>query len=196
MRRDDGVFEYTISLSYLQIYCEMIQDLLVDAVGEEMASRVHIREAGDGSVAVDGLTLTSVRNVGEAMALFEHGNNNRTTACTKMNATSSRSHAALMITIEQRSVQSFVATASRRSSIPSGSKNPTLQRGKLFLVDLAGSERVSTAIGGGPSGSFNYARLGELKAINLSLSSLGNCIQALAEGQVSLYAEPLVSPSK
>ena len=183
VRRDDGVFEYTVTLSYLQIYCEMIQDLLVDAGdgGEEISSRVHIREAADGSVAIDGLTSTSVANVKEAMALFEHGNSNRTTACTKMNATSSRSHAALLVTIEQRSVRSF---ASSSSSSSSGGKNPTLQRGKLFLVDLAGSERVSTAIGGGPSGSFNYARLGELKAINLSLSCLGNCIQALGEGQV------------
>ena len=49
----------------------------------------------------------------------------------------------------------------------------TLRRGQLFLVDLAGSERAKNS---GVMG----VHLSELKAINLSLSALGNCISALA----------------
>lgn len=51
--------------------------------------------------------------------------------------------------------------------------NRTL-RGKLMLVDLAGSERVRRTSSSG-------ARLVEAKAINTSLSALGNVIAALAD---------------
>jgi kinesin family protein 5 len=46
----------------------------------------------------------------------------------------------------------------------------------LTIVDLAGSERISK------SGS-NGIKLEEAKTINLSVSSLGNCINALAQNQ-------------
>jgi kinesin family protein 5 len=46
--------------------------------------------------------------------------------------------------------------------------------GKLFLVDLAGSEKISKT---GAEGKL----LEEAKKINLSLSSLGNVINALTD---------------
>jgi Kinesin motor domain len=48
-------------------------------------------------------------------------------------------------------------------------------RSSLTLVDLAGSERSNRI------GTSQYQRLEELKAINLSLSALGNCVSALAQ---------------
>ncbi|MBA0830620.1 hypothetical protein Goarm_015141 [Gossypium armourianum] len=55
------------------------------------------------------------------------------------------------------------------------SLRPTLVRkGKLVVVDLAGSERIDK------SGSEGHT-LEEAKSINLSLSALGKCINALAE---------------
>ena len=74
-----------------------------------------------------------------------------------MNATSSRSHTVLTLTVEQRSAESA----------------RTL-RSKLLMVDLAGSERVRRTVSRG-------TRLNEAKAINTSLSALGNVISALAE---------------
>jgi hypothetical protein len=51
---------------------------------------------------------------------------------------------------------------------------PLVRRSKLVLVDLAGSERVHK------SGSEGHM-LEEAKSINLSLSALGKCINAIAE---------------
>jgi Kinesin motor domain len=48
-------------------------------------------------------------------------------------------------------------------------------RSSLTLVDLAGSERSNRI------GTSQYQRFEELKAINLSLSALGNCVSALAQ---------------
>ena len=51
-------------------------------------------------------------------------------------------------------------------------------RGKLNLCDLAGSEKI-----GKDEGTMDQQHLLELKTINLSLSSLGKVISALAQGK-------------
>ncbi|KNA12275.1 hypothetical protein SOVF_127470 [Spinacia oleracea] len=93
-----------------------------------------------------------------------------------MNTESSRSHAILMVHV-RRSVKE------KDSSLPSENGNsshvkilkpPVVRKGKLVVVDLAGSERIDK------SGSDGHA-LEEAKSINLSLSALGKCINALAE---------------
>ncbi|KAF9587236.1 hypothetical protein IFM89_039544 [Coptis chinensis] len=54
------------------------------------------------------------------------------------------------------------------------SKAPLVRKGKLFLVDLAGSEWMEKLGSEGKT-------LEEAKSINLSLTALGKCINALAE---------------
>jgi hypothetical protein len=56
-------------------------------------------------------------------------------------------------------------------------KKGMLLRGKLNLCDLAGSEKI------GKEESMDQQHLLELKTINLSLSSLGKVISALAQGK-------------
>ncbi|CAG5076410.1 Similar to osm-3: Osmotic avoidance abnormal protein 3 (Caenorhabditis elegans) [Cotesia congregata] len=82
-----------------------------------------------------------------------------------MNASSSRSHAVLTISLE--------ALAMGESSGKKGGS--AVRRGQLHLVDLAGSERQART---GATGD----RLKEAASINLSLSALGNVISALAAG--------------
>ncbi|VDK42272.1 unnamed protein product [Dibothriocephalus latus] len=83
-----------------------------------------------------------------------------------MNAQSSRSHSLFIVQISQRNVDTGQALD-----------------GRLNLVDLAGSEKVSKT---GAEGN----TLDEAKMINKSLSTLGNVINALVEGSVSLFLCP------
>nr|KAJ3419096.1 ATP-dependent RNA helicase ddx54 [Polyrhizophydium stewartii] len=99
--------------------------------------------------------------------VIEAGSRRRAVAETNMNATSSRSHAVLTLTIEQH--ERLGEDASSGSSAEYGAR----KRSKIHLIDLAGSERADTT---GATG----ARLKEGSSINQSLSSLGNVISALA----------------
>ncbi len=177
--------------SYLQIYCETVTDLLTTSnqatsIGANSATTagdtsyippmendrssavgLAIREKADGSgVYVEGLSKYRVTSLEDLYELLARGDENRSTAATNYNETSSRSHAALMLSI----------------IIPDGSNSAenssnSYKEGQLVLVDLAGSERSKASEGRG------YLRAEEAKAINLSLSSLGNCMSALAEGR-------------
>jgi kinesin family protein 5 len=79
-----------------------------------------------------------------------------------MNTESSRSHAILLVSV-------------RKASVDAEGGVPTFKKGKLLIVDLAGSERIQKS---GAEGM--HAE--EAKFINLSLTALGKCINALAEG--------------
>jgi len=71
----------------------------------------------------------------------------------------------------------MILNISKRGGIEE--KKKLVKYGKLILVDLAGSERVKKSLG---DSLLNYGtRFMESKAINLSLSALGNCISALAQ---------------
>ena len=78
-----------------------------------------------GLVEVSGAVTEDVENASQLLDLFRRGSEFRTTASTKMNADSSRSHLITSITI---------------SLINKRTEHVT--NGKLTLVDLAGSERV------------------------------------------------------
>lgn len=188
-----------IQISYLQIYCENITDLLADTEHVSSSSsssdetvggysrtatqKLSIREKKGGNVYVEGLRRYNVTSVADFTTLLERGDQARSTACTNMNETSSRSHAALLVHIIKK-ICKIELGESKDSSTPvdnqsedsSGSREST-----LVLVDLAGSERASASEGK------DYMRLEEAKAINLSLSALGNCMSALAEGKTRTH---------
>jgi hypothetical protein len=156
---------YKITTSYLQVYCEMLHDLLQP---ESEIGALTIRESdvpGQG-VYVDGLSSFLVTSKSDCLEKLEVGNHNRTIAATKMNAHSSRSHAIFILNVERRSVK-------HADSTEAGVQEQVLFS-KLMLVDLAGSERVKRT-------GAQFTQLAEAKAINLSLSALGNCISSLGK---------------
>ncbi|KAK6804426.1 hypothetical protein RDI58_002210 [Solanum bulbocastanum] len=163
----------SVSVSYLQLYMETIQDLLNPA--NDNIPIVEDQKTGD--VSLPGATVVEVRDQQSFLELLRVGEAHRYAANTKLNTESSRSHAILLVQIK-RSVPGreadFSAETDHSSHLTTNYKPPMLRKGKLVLVDLAGSERVNK------SGSEGHM-LEEAKSINLSLSALGKCINALAE---------------
>nr|XP_044603389.1 LOW QUALITY PROTEIN: kinesin-like protein KIF19 [Equus asinus] len=144
-----------VSMSYLEIYNEVIRDLLNPASGF-----LELREDSRGSIQIAGITEVSTSHAQEIMQLLTKGNRQRTQEPTATNQTSSRSHAVLQVTVRQRRRGTDLAEE--------------VHVGRLFLVDLAGSERASQTQNQGK-------RMKEGAHINRSLLALGNCINALSE---------------
>ena len=144
----------TVRASYLQIYREVLQDL---SSLKAPADDLKIRRDPKLGTYVQGLTETELTTPEELAHLIDEGNKRRATATTLMNSESSRSHAVVVVKVEQYTE----ATRTRMTS-------------KINLVDLAGSERASKT---GASGD----TLKEAISINQSLSALGNVINALTD---------------
>jgi len=106
-----------------------------------------------------GASERFVASPDEVIQIIDEGKSNRHVAVTNMNEHSSRSHSLFCIQIKQNSPETG-----------------TTLTGKLYLVDLAGSEKVAKTGAEGQT-------LEEAIQINLSLSSLGNVISALADGR-------------
>ena len=148
-------WSFTITVSFIEIYNEMIRDLLSD----DPSYKMEVKMNPDGGLYVPGLSFVDVNTVEDVNEVFTVGQRNRATATTNMNEHSSRSHALLCVTV----------TGVNKTT-------NTKTTGKLNLVDLAGSERVSKS---GADGT----RLREAQNINKSLSSLGDVIHALRSKQ-------------
>ncbi|XP_077235572.1 kinesin-like protein KIN-UB [Tasmannia lanceolata] len=166
----------TISVSYLQLYMETIQDLL-DPANDNISI---LEDPKTGDVSVPGATLVEIRDQQSFVELLRHGEAHRFAANTKLNTESSRSHAILLVHV-RRSVKGRhereVGLSSENgngSNLVKPLRPPIVRKSKLVVVDLAGSERIDK------SGSEGHT-LEEAKSINLSLSALGKCINALAE---------------
>lgn len=179
MASADELHDYRVSMSYIQIYMEMIQDLL-----RPSSSNMQIRESENG-VYISGVEEVEVRCVEDCLKLLSLGERNRAFAFTKLNAHSSRSHAIAVITVEKKrrkpsSPNPDEKQGRGRNTEGDDKKAPLppvkekILVGKLFLVDLAGSERLKK------SGS-EGVRANEAKSVNLSLTSLGKCINARAD---------------
>ena len=182
---------FLVRASYLQIYNEVISDLL-----KPERTNLLIREDKKKGVYVEGLSEWVVRSPAEIYGLMERGSSTRATASTKMNEISSRSHAVFIVIVEQSETAYLdehgdeldADDFERRLKAGDGGAGAgaakaleanvrqSFKVGKLNLVDLAGSERVRLT---GATGQ----RLEESKKINQSLSALGNVIASLIEGK-------------
>ncbi|XP_060885129.1 kinesin-like protein KIF22 [Labrus mixtus] len=153
-KEEDGGWDYSIGMSYLEIYNEKVLDLLSPG-----SQDLPIREDKDKNILIPGLTLTTISSFSDFDKHFIPASLNRTTASTKLNQRSSRSHAVLLLKVVRT-----------QRDLPHRQ-----QTGKLYLVDLAGSEDNRRT---GNQG----IRLKESGAINLSLFTLSKVVDSLNSG--------------
>lgn len=155
----NSAITYKVHVSYFEIYNEHVKDLLTPKANSP--NYLKIRESKSDGVYVQNLTDEPVRNYDDIQRLMRVGDLNRTTASTKMNDTSSRSHAVFTLTLKQ--IQHDLSSDS------------TIERlARMRLVDLAGSERAGRTEATGQ-------RLREGGNINQSLTTLGRVIAALSD---------------
>ncbi|GAB1606530.1 kinesin-like protein KIF6 [Argonauta hians] len=151
---------FTVHVSYLEIYNEIGYDLLDPkhvASKMEDLPKVTLLEDPDQRIHLKNLSVQLVSNEEEALNFLFIGDTNRMIAETPMNQASTRSHCIFTIHLTARHIGSS-----------------SIHRSKLHLVDLAGSERVSKS-------GVNGLLLTEAKYINLSLHYLEQVIVALSE---------------
>ncbi|XP_047495498.1 kinesin-like protein unc-104 isoform X8 [Penaeus chinensis] len=152
----DDELQYSVEVSYMEIYCERVRDLL-----NPKTQNLRVREHPLLGPYVEDLAKLAVTTFDDINNLIDEGNKARTVAATNMNETSSRSHAVFTMVLTQRRNDSTTKLTTERVS-------------KISLVDLAGSERADST---GAKGT----RLKEGANINKSLTTLGKVISALAE---------------
>lgn len=175
--------DYQLRVSHMEVYCEEIYDLLRDSADdreplrlfeerlpltgkgeprtESYAANVQSGEKASTRLVILGLEEVLVKSPTEVLALLSRSNENRRVAETKMNASSSRSHAIFTISLVTKETHPDQET-------------DLIKIAKLNLVDLAGSESA------GKSGATGD-RQQEASKINRSLLTLGRVINALTE---------------
>lgn len=151
---------FDCNATFLEIYNTQIRDLLGEGIDTETDNH-EIRMVKEGKITktvVSNMTTVEVKSSEEISPLLKRASANRSSAATSSNERSSRSHSVFTLNLTGTNKVSKQVTD-----------------GVLNLIDLAGSERIDKS-------QVTGQRLEETKAINSSLTCLGDVIAALANG--------------
>lgn len=162
--------DYSCSVSYVQLYNEILTDLL-----DPQKPRVQIQTGpkNDAILVTESTGLgvaKAVSNYNETMTFFRQGLERKEMQSTDMNSTSSRSHTIFTFYINR---SSKLGAVTARETTDGFVPNISLE-GRVVLCDLAGSERVSKTNAQGKT-------LDEATHINTSLLVLGKVVAALID---------------
>uniref|UniRef100_U3K7I2 Kinesin family member 7 n=1 Tax=Ficedula albicollis TaxID=59894 RepID=U3K7I2_FICAL len=165
---ENDLIDYTVRVSYLEVYKEEFRDLLqVDTASKD----IQIREDDKGNIVLCGVKESEVEGLDEVLSLLDMGNTAKHTGATHINRQSSRSHTIFTVTMEQRRGAGRLPLHCRPPTAPAAGQ---VLVSKFHFVDLAGSERIVKT---GNTGE----RLKESIQINCGLLALGNVISALGD---------------
>ncbi|XP_041110803.1 kinesin-like protein KIF21A isoform X7 [Polyodon spathula] len=173
--------EFKVNAQFLELYNEEVLDLFDttrDIELRKQKSHIKIHEDANGGIYTVGVTTRTVNTEAEMIQCLKLGALSRTTASTRMNVQSSRSHAIFTIHLCQVRVCANAENDNETDNrIMDGSSQmnefETLTA-KFHFVDLAGSERLKRT---GATGE----RAKEGISINCGLLALGNVISALGD---------------
>ncbi|XP_001368072.1 kinesin-like protein KIF20A [Monodelphis domestica] len=154
--------QFSIWISFFEIYNEMIFDLLELPSQQRKRQTLRLCEDQNGNPYVKDLNWINIQDADEAWKLLKLGRKNQSFASTHLNQNSSRSHSIFSIRILHLH----------------GEGNMVSKISELSLCDLAGSERCKE--------QKVSERMKEAGNINTSLHTLGRCITALRQNQQRL----------
>ncbi|ORY92757.1 P-loop containing nucleoside triphosphate hydrolase protein [Leucosporidium creatinivorum] len=154
----------SLRISFMELWRDQCRDLMKDSVRGDKRCDLPIREDSTGKIIIAGLSETEISTFSEFDELFRIASARRSTGSTKLNDTSSRSHAILSV---------IVSTEDTTTG--------KIVEGKINLIDLAGSES-NKRTGNEP----NSERMKESNEINKSLSTLRNVVSALNKGETRI----------
>ncbi|KAL5007225.1 hypothetical protein ScPMuIL_016031 [Solemya velum] len=167
--------DFSIKVSYIEIYKEELQDLL-DM--QTPIKELHVREDDKGNTVIVGAREVECESLDDVMSSLESGSAMRHTGSTQMNEHSSRSHSIFTVVVGQKWTEDDVLASKRKQSESSNDifddEISHYMSGKFHFVDLAGSERAHRT---GNVGD----RFKESVHINSGLLALGNVISALGD---------------
>ena len=152
MNKNNENENYNIKVSYIEIYNEIVKDLI-----NEKSPSLMIVEDSQKGVICPNIRELIIKDSVELKKIINESNKRRTMATTNQNQFSSRSHAILQMTLEKK--------------IKKKEDNFDLISSKFLVVDLAGSERDME----------RGKRREEGVNINKSLFTLRNCLNILSE---------------
>ncbi|XP_064000806.1 kinesin-like protein KIF20B [Pogoniulus pusillus] len=154
---------FSVWISFFEIYNECFYDLLSPVSNDKKRKPLRLAQDIKGCSYVRDLQWIQILNSKEAVRLLQLGLKYQSTASTKQNACSSRSHRVFTV---------------KMLKIEAAGTPRVIQVNELTMCDLAGSERWTKTRNEGD-------RLKESGNINTSLLILGKCINALKNCQQS-----------
>ncbi|KAI5965243.1 KAR3 [Candida pseudojiufengensis] len=152
LKKQDPNWTYSINGKFLEIYNENIKDLL--NLNSNLKYEIKHDDVAQ-KTTISNITTTDITSIDQTNSILNRVNSKRSTASTKSNDKSSRSHSIFIFEINGHNTKTNATTS-----------------GTLNLIDLAGSERISQS-------QVEGERLKETQFINKSLSSLGDVISSL-----------------
>ena len=156
LQKKEKNFNYNLYCSYIEIYNEIIHDLIGDATG------CKIIEDSNYGLVVSEAQKICINSFEEGVQLKDIGEEKRQYKNTIINEYSSRSHTIFQLFLETSTIDNENNAVYNKYSL-------------LNLVDLAGSERVNK--------DDNNSNSNETGYINKSLFALANVINKLSENK-------------
>ncbi|KAJ8942952.1 hypothetical protein NQ314_009865 [Rhamnusium bicolor] len=134
--------KYSVEVSYMEIYCERVRDLL----NPKNKGNLRVREHPLLGPYVEDLSKLAVMSYQDIHDLIDEGNKARTVAATNMNETSSRLDETTQLCTEKVSKISLVDLAGSERADSTGAKGTRLKEGANINKSLTTLGKVISAL--------------------------------------------------